>query len=84
MEWPDIIQIIGQQYGYSFSVEDVNGMSFDEKSNWLRYNPELSPQHFHYCLHTFINFIRHHNIIGIVEDYAHRIEFFEIVLLMLI
>lgn len=35
MQWPDIIQSTGLQYGRRFSAEDIQHKSWEEKSQWL-------------------------------------------------
>ena len=39
MKWPDMIQTIARQYGVTYTDEQVNNLSFEEKSKWLRQNP---------------------------------------------
>ncbi len=53
MKWPDIIQIIGRQYGHHFTDAQIEAMSFEDKSKWLRCNPVTAARHFHYRLTTF-------------------------------
>ena len=50
MKWPDMIQTIAKQYGVHYTDEQVNALSFDEKSNW---NPVTAARHFQYRLNTF-------------------------------
>ena len=53
MKWPDMIQTIAKQYGVHYTDEQVNALSFDEKSNWLRKNPVTAARHFQYRLNIF-------------------------------
>ena len=53
MKWPDVIQIIARQYGHHFTDEQIEAMSFEDKSKWLRCNPVTAARHFHYRLSTF-------------------------------
>ena len=77
MQWPDVIQTIARQYGTIISDDDVKGMSFEDKSKWLRQNPVTAAYHFHYWLQTFFQtFLKScAQPIGELVDYAIRIEF---------
>ena len=55
MKWPDVIQTIAKQYGTIYTNEEVESLSFDEKSNWLRRNPVTAARHFQFRLNTFFN-----------------------------
>ena len=39
MKWPEVIQTIAKQYGVVYTDEEVCQLSFEERSNWLRWNP---------------------------------------------
>ena len=77
MQWPDVIQTIARQYGTILSDDDVKGMSFEDKSKWLRQNPVTAARHFHYRLQTFFQtFLKSRaHPIGELVDYAIRTEF---------
>ena len=77
MQWPDVIQTIARQYGTILSDDDVKGISFEDKSKWLRQNPVTAARHFHYRLQTFFQtFLKSRaHPIGELVDYAIRIEF---------
>ena len=77
MQWPEIIQSIGLQYGHNFTVEDIQGMSYEEKTSWLRNNPVTVARQFHYRLDIFFEefLCGQHNPIGEIQDYVIRIEF---------
>ena len=77
MKWPDMIQTIAKQYGVHYTDEQVNALSFDEKSNWLRRNPVTAARHFQYRLNTFFQeFLKSAaKPLGEIVDYGIRIEF---------
>ena len=77
MQWPDVIQTIARQYGTTLTEEDVNLMSFEDKSKWLRQNPVTAARHFQYRLNTFFHMFLKSNAhpLGELVDYAIRIEF---------
>ena len=77
MKWPDMIQTIAKQYGVYYTDEDVNALSFEDKSNWLRRNPVTAARHFHYRLNVFFQqFLKSTaRPLGDIADYAIRIEF---------
>ena len=77
MKWPDMIQTIAKQYGVCYTDEDVNALSFEDKSNWLRRNPVTAARHFHYRLNVFFQqFLKSTAMpLGDIADYAIRIEF---------
>ena len=41
LKWPDMIQTIARQYGVHYTDDEVAGLSFEDKSNWLKRNPVL-------------------------------------------
>ena len=41
LKWPDMIQTIAKQYGVYYTDDEVAGLSFDDKSNWLKCNQLL-------------------------------------------
>ena len=53
--WTEIIQVIGQQYGQSFTSEQVNQMDFETKSRWLRTNPVTVVRQTEHVFQTFFN-----------------------------
>ena len=61
MKWPDMISTIAKQYGVHCSVhysdEDIEALSFEQKSNWLRKKPVTAARHFHYRLNTFFVYL---------------------------
>ena len=77
MKWPDMIQTIAKQYGVHYTDEQVNALSYDEKSNWLRRNPVTAARHFQYRLNTFFQeFLKSTaKPLGEIVDYGIRIEF---------
>ena len=77
MKCPDMIQTIAKQYGVVYTDEQVNNLSFEEISNWLRRNPVTVARHFQYHSDVFFNdFLKSNaNPLGEIVDYAKRIEF---------
>ena len=39
MKWPDMISTIAKHYGVYYSDEEIEALSFEQKSNWLSANP---------------------------------------------
>ena len=77
MKWPDMIKTIAKQYGVYYNDEQINALSFEERSNWLKRNPVSAARHFQYRLNVFFNdFLKcSANPLGEVVDFAIRIEF---------
>ena len=77
LKWPDMIQTIARQYGVVYTDGEVAGLSFDDKSNWLKRNPVTAARHFQYRLNTlFQGFLKSNaKPLGEIADYAIRIEF---------
>ena len=76
MQWPDVIQAIGCQYGHHFSIEDVLKMTYADKCMWLRTNPVTAARQFNFRLDMFFkNFLLKVHPLGEILDYFVRIEF---------
>ena len=77
MKWPDMIQIIARQYGVHYTDDDVEELSFEQKSSWLKRNPVTAARHFQYRLNTFFTqFLKSTaKPLGDIIDYAIRVEF---------
>ena len=77
LKWPDMIQTIARQYGVIYTDDEVAGLSFDDKSNWLKRNPVTAARHFQYRLNSlFQGFLKSSaKPLGEIADYAIRIEF---------
>ena len=77
MKWPVMIQIFARQYGVSYTDEEVESLSWEEKSGWLQRNPALAARHFQYRLNVFFQDVlkSHANPLGEIVDYAIRVEF---------
>ena len=77
MKWPDMIQTIAKQYDVHYTDDEVNALSFDEKSNWLKRNPVTAARHLHYRLNIFFqDFLKSTaKPLGEIVDDAIRIEF---------
>ncbi len=54
MKWPDMIQTIAKQYGVIYTDEDIKGLSFEQKSSWLKRNPVTAARHFQYILYSIL------------------------------
>ena len=50
----EIIKIVARQYGTNLTDEDVNQMSWQEKSTWLKRNPVTVARHINYILQQLI------------------------------
>ena len=77
LQWPEIIQSIGHQYGKSFSKNDIKEMTWDDKCKWIRRNPVTASRQFKHRLDAFFTeFIggKAHPI-GELQDFVIRIEF---------
>ena len=48
MKWPDMISTIAKLYGVHYTDEEIEALSFEQKSNWPRANPVTAARHFHY------------------------------------
>lgn len=77
MKWLDMIQIIARQYSVSYSDEDVQALSYDEKCSWLRRNPVTAARHFQYRLSIFFQEVLKSKAkpLGEIVEYGIRIEF---------
>ena len=76
MQWPDMIRTIAKQYGVHYSDEEIEALSFEQKSNWLRRNPVTAARHFHYRLNTLFQDLLKStaNPLGEIVDYGIHIE----------
>ena len=72
-----MIQTTARQYGVYYTDDEVAGLSFDDKSNWLKHNPVTAARHFQYRLNAiFQDFLKSTaKPLGEIVDYALRIEF---------
>ena len=77
LKWPDMISTIAKQYGVHYSDKEIEALTFEQKSNWLRRNPVTAARHFHYRLNTFFQEFLKSTANPLVEivDYGIRIEF---------
>lgn len=46
--WPEVVSIIGRQYGEIFTEEDINKMTWQDKRMWLQRNPVTAARHIDY------------------------------------
>ena len=77
LKWPDMIRTIARQYGVHYTDDEVAGLSFDDKSNWIKRNPVTAARHLQYRLNAlFQDFLKSSaKPLGEIADYAIRIEF---------
>jgi len=77
MQWPEVIQTIACQYGKRLTADDIKNMPWQEKCEWLRFNPVTAAHQFKHRLDLFFKeFIGGRaNPIGQLRDYMIRIEF---------
>ena len=77
LKWPDMISTIAKQYDVHYTDKEIEALTFEQKSNWLRRNPVTAARHFHYRLNTFFNdFLKSTaKPLGDVVNYGIRIEF---------
>ena len=75
LKWPDMIQIIARQYGVIYTDDEIAGLLFDEKYNWLKCNPVTAARHFQYRLNAlFQGFLKSAaKPLGEIVHYAIRI-----------
>ena len=45
MKWPDMVSTIAKQHGVHYTDEEIETLSFEQKSNWLRRNPVTPARH---------------------------------------
>ena len=71
MQWPGLIQTIARQYGRTLNDEDVEKLSFKERSQWLSSNHVTTARHFHYRLELLFKYVLKSNAhpLGEVVDY---------------
>ena len=77
LKWPDMIRTIARQYGVYYTDDEIAGLSFEDKSNWLKCNPVTAARHFQYRLNAFFQDVLKSTAkpLGEITDYAIRIEF---------
>ncbi|XP_062607978.1 uncharacterized protein LOC134269784, partial [Saccostrea cucullata] len=77
LRWPETIQIVAEQYGHSFSTQDVKNMSWQERCFWIRTNPVTVARQFEHRTNLFINDVIRSEAapIGKVQDFFIRVEF---------
>ena len=77
MKWSDTIQVIAAQHGVKLSDQQVENLTWEQKSTWLRSNPVTAARHFDHRLQLFLSKLvfGKSKPIGEVLDYKYRIEF---------
>ena len=66
-----------RKYDVIYTDDEVAGLSFDDKSNWLKHNPLTAARYFQYRPNAlFQGFLKSTaKLLGEIADYAIRIEF---------
>ena len=77
LKWHDILQAISRQQGKPLTDEDVENLSFEEKSALLRSNPVTAAGHFNHRIQKFFNsfLLSPAQPLGKITHYSYRIEF---------
>ena len=77
LKWKDTIQVIAAQHGEILTDDQVDNLTWEQKSTWLRSNPVTAARHFDHRLQLFMTTLIHGKFkpIGVIQDYNHRIEF---------
>ena len=77
LRWPEVIFSIARQYGQSFTDDDIEKMSWEEKCTWIRNNPVTCARHFDHRLNVFLKKVIFGpgEPIGKITDHMYRIEF---------
>jgi hypothetical protein len=77
MKWRDTLQAISRQQGKPLTDQEVDNLSYEEKSNLLRSNPVTAAQHFDYRLQQFFSsfLLSPAQPLGKIRHYSYRIEF---------
>lgn len=77
MKWKDTIQVIAAQHNQKLSDEQVENMTWEQKSTWLRTNPVTAARHFDHRLQLFMStlVLGKSKPIGEIQDFKYRIEF---------
>ncbi|WAR06036.1 hypothetical protein MAR_021405 [Mya arenaria] len=44
-QWPQVIQVVAQQYGQTFTETEISAMNWDTKRMWLQRNPVTAARH---------------------------------------
>ena len=52
--WPEMTQIVARQFGKQFTLDEVENMTFKEKTSWLKRNPVTVARHLDYKYRIFI------------------------------
>ena len=78
LKWPDTIKIISEQQGKNLTDEDIQQLSWKEKSQFLRSDPVTAVRHFDNRVELFLKYIllnEELKPLGKITDYKFRIEF---------
>ncbi|WAR02670.1 PIF1-like protein, partial [Mya arenaria] len=78
LKWHDTIQIIAEQQGKILSEDEIENLSWEERSGYLRANPVTAARHFNNRVQLFLKHIllnKELQPLGEITDYKYRIEF---------
>ncbi|XP_078312811.1 uncharacterized protein LOC144619258 [Crassostrea virginica] len=77
LNWYDTLQAISRQQGKYLTEKEIDGMSFEEKSELLRSNPVTAARHFEHRLQSFFKsfLLSCAEPLGKIKHYSYRIEF---------
>ena len=77
LRWPELFQIISRIHGKDITDEEVDALSYDEKSKILNLNPVIVAKHFQFRVETLFTeiLLSKSKPIGKIVYYALRIEF---------
>ena len=75
--WTEVIQVVARQYGENLTDEQVNGMEWNTKLNYLKRNPVLVARHIDYIFHKLWGkvILSGMHPIGQILNYDERREF---------
>jgi len=75
--WPQFIKAIGRRNGVSYSNEDIEKMSWNQKAKLLRGNPVVTVQMFQHRLESFFSefLLSDAHPLGKIKEYCIKIEF---------
>ncbi|XP_066935952.1 uncharacterized protein [Clytia hemisphaerica] len=76
LRWPEIVEIIQKIKGKDITEEQINNLSYLERTQILQSNPVVLARHFHYRLECYFKHIIAKGALGgKLKHYAIRIEF---------
>ena len=77
LQWPDVFQVVGSQYGEIITEEKIASMTYEERCAYIRRNPVTVTRHFDFKLSNF--FLKFPNSdakpVECIVHYFYKIEF---------